>query len=281
MIPQKDIKTIIEGSEIIRNCILDSLRNNTGALIGRHGSTELTCIISENPIDHTQRLERYSGIFGGHVDKWLLEYTEACEKSDVFAAGWYQPLAREEIGYVKLLNPDVKLIPLRSLEPYYTDDPWSTYLKGQTVTVVSSFADTMSEQVSKDIWEKDVLPSCTWKFVRSYYCPSIANGRCEWPENIASWKDAVDYLEERVLKTNPRVVLIGCGGLAMPLALRLKKKGIIAIVLGGAIQILFGIKGFRWENHSEISKFFNYLWVFPSVDETPYSAEKIEHGCYW
>lgn len=66
----------------------------------------------------------------------------------------------------------------------------------------------------------------------------------------------------------------------MPLALKLRNKGIIAIVLGGAIQIFFGIKGLRWLDH-ELSEFFNETWAFPSDDEVPGGAEKIEHGCYW
>jgi hypothetical protein len=88
-------------------------------------------------------------------------------------------------------------------------------------------------------------------------------------------------LEEEIVKTNPRIVLIGCGGLSMPLAFKLKQRNIITIIMGGAIQILFGIKGSRWETHSVISNFFNDSWVFPSDDEIPNGADKIEGGCYW
>ena len=67
----------------------------------------------------------------------------------------------------------------------------------------------------------------------------------------------------------------------MPLALRLKKRGIIAIVVGGAIQIFFGIKGKRWANHPIISGFWNDSWVEPSTDEIPNGAKKVEGACYW
>ena len=67
----------------------------------------------------------------------------------------------------------------------------------------------------------------------------------------------------------------------MPLAKRLKDKGVIAIVMGGAIQILFGIKGRRWDSHSIISSFYNDDWVYPSQDEVPNGALEIEGGCYW
>jgi len=280
MISQKDISVIVRGSEKISECIKGALEKGEGAIIGRMGSTEMTCVLSESPDLYMKVLETYSGVFG-RFEEWVSDYKEACSESNIFATGWYEPLAEKEINYMKKISK-AALIPLRSLEPYYCSDPWSSILAGRRVTVVSSFADSMRSQIGRDIWEnKSILPEASWSFVRSYYCPTIACGRCEWPSQIASWKSAVDYLEREVLTTQPEIVLIGCGGLAMPLALRLKRKGIIAIVLGGAIQILFGIKGLRWESHPEISEFFNDSWVFPSDDEIPVGAEKIERGCYW
>ena len=290
---QKDPKKILEGSEKIFSYIIDCLVSQQGGIIGRHGSTELTLLLIQEQFPSTldsvraEMLEQYSGIFPTTSDSilhWLKTYKEATQESDIFAAGWYIPLAKQEINYLRQLHPSQIHIPLRSLEPYYTENSWMRALEGQRVTVVSSFADTMKEQVKKHIqlWEgKYVLPTADWKFVRSYYCPRIAKGRCQWPEGITSWESAVDYLEAEVLATHPRVVLLGCGGLAMPLAMRLKKKGILSIILGGAVQILFGIKGKRWESHPVISQFFNDSWVFPSDDETPGGYEKIEGGCYW
>jgi hypothetical protein len=85
----------------------------------------------------------------------------------------------------------------------------------------------------------------------------------------------------QVVQSGAKVALVGCGGLAMPLALRLKKSGIAVIVLGGAIQLLFGIKGKRWSHHPVISEFFNDWWISPSAEEIPGAATDIEGGCYW
>jgi hypothetical protein len=190
--------------------------------------------------------------------------------------------------YLQNKNPNVQLIPLRSLEPYYSmpDMHWICALEGKRVTIVSSFTTTMQYQLPKlsEIWDQcpELLPSnVQWSFVRSYYCPKTARGSCEWPNPIASWKDAVDSMEAEVLKTSPTIVLIGCGGLAMPLAKRLKQKGIIVVVLGGAIQLLFGIKGYRWKHHPIISSFYNSNWVYPSHLEIPGNSHTIEGGCYW
>ena len=61
----------------------------------------------------------------------------------------------------------------------------------------------------------------------------------------------------------------------------LKQRGVIAIVLGGATQVLFGIKGMRWATHSVISEFWNEAWVWPKQSETPLGASSIEGACYW
>ena len=278
-------ENIISGSEKIAKCIEYHLTLQEGAIIGRNGSTELSTILFNFPY---KNLEQYSGIFPSESNEsmaeWLKVYTEATKESSIFAAGWYALLASQEIQYLKKLSPLLDLIPLRSLEPYYTDHPWTRVLENKRITVVSSFADTMRKQIEKkdDIWEgKYILPNAEYSFVRSYYCPSIAKGSCEWPKGIVCWKTAVEYLYKEILKTKPKIVLIGCGGLAMPLALKLKHSGIISIVLGGAIQILFGIKGSRWEGHKEISEFFNDSWTFPSQNEIPNNAKKIENSCYW
>ena len=67
----------------------------------------------------------------------------------------------------------------------------------------------------------------------------------------------------------------------MIIASRLRKLGISAIVLGGAIQVLFGIKGRRWARHDVISRFWNEAWVSPAAHEVPGGAGAVEGGCYW
>jgi hypothetical protein len=60
-----------------------------------------------------------------------------------------------------------------------------------------------------------------------------------------------------------------------------------AIHLGGSTQLLFGIKGKRWEdpnygfNGTSYSSFFTQHWVRPSLEETPQDSNSIEDGCYW
>ena len=82
------------------------------------------------------------------------------------------------------------------------------------------------------------------------------------------------------LKIDFDVAIIGCGAYGFPLAAKLKRAGKITIHLGGAVQILFGIKGSRWDN-GEVSKFYNEYWVRPDDKDKPQNANNVENGCYW
>jgi chemotaxis response regulator CheB len=73
----------------------------------------------------------------------------------------------------------------------------------------------------------------------------------------------------------------GAGAWSLPLVAHAKSLGAFAIHLGGATQILFGIKGGRWDMHPEVSAFYNEAWTRPSLCETPQGIQKIEGGCYW
>jgi hypothetical protein len=291
---QKGTHYISQGSIQISEEIRAALEEGRGSLIGRHGTVELTNLLLFNQfgkidLQRCTQLELNAGIFPRtdvSIKKWLVEYCIAAADANIMAAGWYTPLAKPELNYLSKCNPGCEIIPLRSLEPYYSvPNHWTTSLKNQKVCVVSSFANTMRSQVPvlQEVWpDCNIIPSgVEWSFVRSYYSPALTEGFADWPNGIRSWSEAVLVLEKEVLETGANIVLIGCGGLAMPLASRLKAAGKIAIVLGGSVQVLFGIKGARWETHSVIRQLFTDAWVYPTKAETPGGALKIEGGCYW
>ena len=289
------IQQIIKGADAIGELIRDALANKKGLLIGRHGSLEFQCVKQflydmNIPTPVCIVLEKNAGIFPNdqHTAKeWIKEYWNASKAADGMATGWFLPTRDDEIRLVTKYNPTAIQFPLRSLEPYYVEESnrWTKFLKGRRVTVVSSFTQTIEKQlkVAGEVWldkAESILPEgVQWSFVRSFYPPAYTSGSTAWKVN--SWKEAVDYLVSEVEKTNPEIVLLGCGGLAMIVAAKLKKKGIIAIVLGGAIQVLFGIKGGRWKNHTIISTFWNDAWTYPSLEETPKHASNVENSCYW
>lgn len=44
---------------------------------------------------------------------------------------------------------------------------------------------------------------------------------------------------------------------------------------------MFGIKGKRWDEMPEISKYYNEYWVRPNQNEVVKGGNKVENGCYW
>ena len=73
------------------------------------------------------------------------------------------------------------------------------------------------------------------------------------------------------------VALIGAGAWSLPLAGRIKKTGRSAIHFGGETQLLFGIKGKRWENYG----IYNDAWISADPSEMPVNRDRVEQGCYW
>lgn len=270
---------IILGASQICKVISRALEDDDGALIGRNGTIELDLMMNDDPIKYLI-LERNAGVFNGSIQSWRQASINATKSADVLATGWYKPLAQLEAKALTVWSVKAAQVPLRSLEPYYVDPSiqWTNYLKGQRVAVISSFCKTAKEQYEKS---HTILPSdlqITW--IQTGHPPSVAQGKNEWPPHIHGWSQASDYVVSEVVSSGARFAIIGCGGLGMPIAKMLKERGIIAIVIGGAIQLLFKIKGKRWVHH-ELSKLWTPEWVWPSEEETPGAASSVEGGCYW
>jgi len=208
------------------------------------------------------------------VPKYEAEYRKARANLDVLAL----LNNADEDWWAKYGPKDLKYVPLTALEPYYWEKPWSKALEGKRVLVINPFATTIEEQYAKRhlLFEnKDVLPEFSLKTFASVQSIGDNTG------GFSDWFEALEYMKSEIAKIDFDVAILGCGAYAFPLASFCKDLGKKAVVLGGATQILFGVKGKRWENHPTISKLFNEHWQFPSSEEKPKGFEKVEGGCYW
>ena len=106
---------------------------------------------------------------------------------------------------------------------------------------------------------------------------SIANQKT----GFSTWFEALDYMKAEIKRTDFDIAIIGAGAYGLPLACYVKGLGKIAIQMSGATQILFGIKGKRWEQIPEVSSLFNSHWIRPAESETPIKSRNVEGGCYW
>ncbi|MGR4383083.1 hypothetical protein K8Q47_08300 [Escherichia coli] len=97
-----------------------------------------------------------------------------------------------------------------------------------------------------------------------------------------SWMEALDKMQTDIRTIEFDIALIGCGAYGMPLAAFIKGMGKQAIHLAGWTQILFGIKGKRWDDLPYISKYYNDAWVRPQQQSKKIKGfDSIKKGCYW
>jgi hypothetical protein len=177
---------------------------------------------------------------------------------------------------------DTKKVQLMLLDPYWAQKPWTSALEGKKVLVVHPFAETIKQQYTKRelLFENNLLPKFELKVIPAVQ--SIAGAKTPF----ADWFEALDFMKGKIDQTDYDICLIGAGAYGFPLAAHVKQIGKKGFHLGGSLQLLFGIKGKRWED-DQYHPFFNYSglinqhWTSPNEQERPENANQVEGGCYW
>jgi len=277
--------------------IYDFLAKDTPCMIARFGSTELGCVINYLGLSPKNMLNRLKSIRDENI---YFEWSQSTKESMENNAGFF-PVDDENLEkYSKLMldcipNIDIlgswlsnetiikdkikaEIVKLRDLEPYYHKNPWSRVLKGKKVLVVHPFSQSIKKQYlrrEKLFENKEVLPEFELETITAVQ--SIAGNNCGYKD----WFEAFEIMKNEIKRKEYDIAIIGCGAYGFPLASFVKLQGKKAVHLGGATQILFGIKGGRWDEHDIISKLYNEYWIRPNKEETPSNNKKVENGCYW
>lgn len=181
---------------------------------------------------------------------------------------------------VRLANyfSNATIIRMTDLEPYYHVDPWSEALEGKRVLVIHPYEESITKQYKKhNVLFKDprVLPK--FELITLKAVQSIAANKTVF----SSWFDALSHMSTRISCTGFDVAIIGAGAYGLPLASFVKSIGKKAIHLGGATQILFGIRGKRWDALPFFKQLYNEHWARPLPTEIPDNFQTVESGCYW
>lgn len=169
-------------------------------------------------------------------------------------------------------------VPLPDLEPYFHESPWTQALRGRTVVVIHPLSDLIRQQYARRtslFRDPDVLPDFELRTLSAVV--SNAGARPAFPD----WFAALDAMVELLEAMPFDVAIIGAGSYGFPLAAAVKRMGRQAVHLGGATQILFGIRGKRWDSLPEFQRLFTDAWVRPSEADRPPRWRDIEGGCYW
>ena len=252
-------------------------------MVARGGATEMRCIgeyLSGKQFTKkiADEIFNLSGVFPPsqeNLKKFCQYYIECMQKADLLSL-WG---VGAEAKVVHQFCTQSEFTELHALEPYYFAEPWSQALKGKRVLIVHPFKSSIESQYLKReklFPNERVLPEFA-KITCVKSVQSIAGEATEYE----SWFDALHYMQGEIQKADFDVAIIGAGAYGLPLAAYCKSIGKQAIQMSGATQILFGIKGKRWDEHPVISAFYNDYWIRPNDNETPKHKDKVEGGSYW
>jgi len=282
------VYNFLDSVSILNNLI----KSNKPVLIGKIGSAELQMMYAYLHAQHHKtspswgaRLERDIDVVAGVFPRseqsridFCNYYVKCLPNADALAP-WNDGLIDFEKKLIKSNNYNCELVDLCALEPFYSGSPWSKHLKGKNVLVISCFEESIQYQYKNKnkIWSNtDILPEFKLITIKHPSSKSISDNN---PFN--TWKDMVDNVLEQMSKINYDVLLVGAGAASIPYANFAKQNGKQGIHLGGGLQILFSIKGARWDNMDKINCFFNEYWTRPQPHEIPTKHKEAENGCYW
>lgn len=279
--------------------IYNELISDKPSMIARLGSTELTCIVNYLGVKNKNnksykdfiknksapwwweqgiinQMQNWSGFFPAERNS----IEEFCEmmllqmpQVDILGS-WL----KEETFFKNELR-SAKKVMLEDLEPFFTPDPWTKALEGKKVLVVHPFSETILNQFQfrENLFDNNLLPNFDLKVIQAVQ--SIAKEETKFK----NWFDALESMKKQISEEDFDICILGCGAYGFPLAAFVKELGKKAIHLGGVTQLLFGIKGSRWENYLvyPYENLFNEYWVRPGTTVRPKNADIVEGACYW
>lgn len=302
-------KPACEQNPEVASCIIyNKLLEDKPCMIARFGSTELVTMTNYLGVKYpnknllkyikgeslpwwwneniVEQMQRWSGFFPptqAKIEQFCEQMLDDIKEVDVLGS-W---LADEKYFDAEMRCTKVHI---RLLEPFWASEPWTRALKGKKILVIHPFAETIAQQYKKreqlfDI--KDTLPDvATLSIIKAVQTLGQAN------EEYEDWFEALESMKHQINKADFDICLIGAGAYGFPLAAHVKRIGKKAVHLGGALQLLFGIKGKRWENpnygvqawnipYGTYSSLMNEYWVRPLNVEKPLTAKMVEGACYW
>jgi hypothetical protein len=286
--------------QAVNDLIRQWLESGAPLMVSRLGRVEMGAVLRylnmQAPGNFLTRLARY--LFQGSGPFWWDDevrfsmqnnagfFPASDEHLSRFARRMLQDIQGLDIlssccpGEIRLRErfPQAKITPLPDLEPYYHIDPWSQGLEGKRVLVIHPYqASIRSQYARRSVLFRDpkVLPE--FELLTLKAVQSIGGATTGYKD----WFEALDWMCEQIASLDFDVAIIGAGAYSLPLAAFVKKLGKQGFHLGGATQILFGIRGSRWDRMPFFQQLYNEYWVRPSPEETPQNYKSVESGCYW
>lgn len=240
-------------------------------MLGRFGHSEFCCIMNIGNHKRWLRLLSIGGIHPEIYSRWEALYWEASKQIDILSVWNYRTNYLSKQRLIKKLPNIEHFVNLQFMDPF--DRKWIQVLEGKKVLVINPFTKSIELQYSKrkligilpKLKKLDIM-----KPVVSY---------CN-PGEKFDWFGALEGMKKDIESRDFDIALIGCSLYGLPLAAYCKQLGKQAIVLGGATQLYFGVKGKRWSDLPYYQQKFNEHWIFPLEEDIHPKMREIENGCY-
>jgi hypothetical protein len=299
----------IQDADIASKLIYDKLMSEEPCMIARFGSTELMTVVNYLGVHKEDRKNIFLYIQGKELDWWWNKnclrqiqqlsgfFPATVEKVELFCELMMEGIKELDILGSWLANEqyfenELKNIPfvhLPLLEPYWSKFPWTKALEGKNILVVHPFAELIEQQYkekrTKLFSNIDILPEFNLQTIKAVQSlGGETNG-------FNDWFEALDWMKKEIDICEYDICLLGCGAYGFPLAAHIKRQGKKAFHLGGALQLLFGIKGKRWEkpNYGAVwhvpsgyyLSLMNDYWIRPDDKFKSENSNQVENACYW
>ena len=290
----------VKGPDEVGEIIFKALKNDKPCMISRFMTVEFNCLYNYLGVKNNKK--SILAYIKGDIPPWWWE--EKTLSRLHLNAGFFPLETEKVVRYSQLMLNDIsqvdilgswrpqefyfrnefksaQKVELLFLDPFWAKAPWTNALEGKKVLVVYPLSNLIEQQYKKrkQLFKNSLLPEFELKTLKAVQ--SIAGIKT----NFQDWFEALEYMKNEIDKIDYDICLIGAGAYGFPLAAHVKRMGKKGVHLGSTIQLLFGIKGKRWENNYntvyDYPGLFNEYWIRPGEEDKPPNAQVVEGGCYW
>lgn len=283
--------SIEDQNKFIYRSLLDI---NKSLLVGRLGFTEGRLIGNWLSPYYDKKVDKdavtESGVFPCSkltTISCVSEQLNALANTDILGV-WPVPYLYQSLNFSQTKANLIDLETLNILNVFKNcDDNWAQSLLNKNILVVSPFKKTILnnyQNKSQIPLLGEILPSLnSLNVVKAPFGSfSVENEKNNYSKQ--TWFNNLNDLKIKISRHKFDICILGCGAYGFPLGsfikTNLNKK---ALHLGGAHQLLFGIRGGRWLKEQRYNSLKKYLqkWKPPLKEETPIHPKKaIEIGAY-
>lgn len=288
--------------DVVSQVIYKELRSNKPSMIARFGSTELNMLVNYLGVKQSDK-NIFKYVKGETLMWW---WDEKRIKQMMNWSGFFPPTEEKIAKFGELMLQDLKevdvlgswlanehyfldkmtceLVQREIQNPFFAKMPWTKALEGKKVLVIHPFAELIEYQYknNREFLFKDpnMLPEFKLQTIKAVQ--SLGGKH----EVFKDWFEALEWMKKEIDKQDYDICLIGAGAYGFSLAAHVKRQGKKVVHLGGSLQLLFGIKGKRWENPNYNEKYnyaslMNEYWLRPGEEHRPENAGNVEGACYW